>query len=356
MQTKVVKINPHNFDSGTIKEAADVLKKGGIVAFPTETVYGLAADYNNKGTIDKLYKIKKRPKDKPFTIHIAQKEKILEFIDEPDELTKRLIDKFWPGPLTIIVNTKDAKTLGFRMPSNRIALELISKSGLTIVAPSANISGGPEPVEPFSVVQNLDGLIDLVIDAGPTEIGVSSTIVDMTTSRPRIVREGSNADEVGGILYEEKRITNILIVCAGNSCRSPMAEGLLKKELEKEGFNIKSAGIIAVDGLVVSAEAIEVMRRYANIDISNFTTNKLAKHLTDWADIILVMDKTQKDFIKDTLPEAQEKLRLYKEYAGIVSDNPNIPDPMGSPFSAYEESFKQIQQGLGTIARKLREG
>src|SRR3989338_7264453 len=164
MYTRIAKTDPNNFDTNIIKDAAIILQRGGIVAFPTETVYGLAADYNNKGAIERLYKIKQRSKDKAFTIHIAQKEKILEFIDEPDRLAKMLIDKFWPGPLTIIVKSKDGKPLGFRMPSNKLALALIDASRLTVVAPSANISGTPDPVEPFSVVQIFDGLIEMVID------------------------------------------------------------------------------------------------------------------------------------------------------------------------------------------------
>lgn len=355
MQTKIVRANPHNLDLGVIKEAAGILQRGGIVAFPTETVYGLAADYNNKSTISRLYDIKKRPKDKPFTIHIAQKDKIIEYIDGMDELTKRLIDEFWPGPLTIIVKSKDAKPLGFRMPANRMAIELIKQSNLTIVAPSANISGMPEPVEAFSVAKAFDGLIDMIIDAGPTEIGISSTILDVSGIRPRILREGSNIDKIKSFLNEYKKITNIIIVCTGNSCRSPMAEALLKRGLEKEGFNIKSAGTIAVDGLTASLDAIEVARRYANIDISSFLTHKLTRELTDWADLILVMDRTQKEFIKDTIPEAAGKAFLFKEYANIKDDNPDVPDPIGRPFFVYEQAYKLIEEGVKIIVKRLRE-
>ena len=356
MRTKIVKTDPSNFDLNIIKEAAEILRKGGIVAFPTETVYGLAADYNNKDAMERLYKIKQRPTDKPFTIHIAQKEKILEFIYELDQLTKRLIDKFWPGPLTVIIKSKDAKPLGFRMPSNKLAIELINMSNLTIVAPSANISGRPDPAEAFSVVEVFDGLIDMVIDAGPTQIGVSSTIVDMTMLRPRILREGSNVQDVKRILFEEKKITNVLIVCAGNSCRSPMAEVLLKRELEKDGFNIKSAGIIAPDGLSASTESIEVVKRHENIDASDFKTTRLTEGLANWADVILAMDKTQEEFIKDTMPQAKAKVYLFKQYANSVDTNLNVADPIGKPFSAYEETYRQIQQCISIIAKKLRQG
>ncbi len=358
MHTKVARVTPDNFDIKIIKEAAAILKKGGIVAFPTETVYGLAADYNNPVAIDRLYEIKKRPKDKPFTILIARKEKILEFVNGLDGLSKRLIDKFWPGPLTIIVNSKDGKSLGFRMPSNRIALELVEASNLTIVAPSANISGAPDPLEPFSVVQAFDGQIEMVIDAGPTQIGVSSTVVDATSLRPKILREGSNTAQVKAVILEEKKITNMLIVCTGNSCRSPMAEALLKRELEKDGFNVKSAGIIAVDGMSASRETIEVVKQRAGISLSGFKSQRLTEELAVWADIIIVMDKTQESFIKDMFPFSvtKQKVVLFKDFADVKDGNPNVTDPMGRAVAVYEETYRQIQQGISIIAKKIRQG
>lgn len=358
MHTKVIRVSPDSFDINVIKEAAAILKKGGIVAFPTETVYGLAADYNNPDAINRLYEIKKRPKDKPFTILVARKEKILEFVNELDSLSKRLIDKFWPGPLTIIVNSKDGKAIGFRMPSNRIALELVNMSNLTIVAPSANISGAVEPLEPFSVMQAFDGLIDLIIDAGPAQIGISSTVVDMTALRPKILREGSNVTHVKAAIREEKKITNILIVCTGNSCRSPMAEALFKKELEKDGFIVKSAGIIAVDGMSASKETIQVVKQRAGIDLSDFKSQRLTEGLAAWADIIIVMDKTQEDFIKDmfSFSDTKQKVVLFKGFADMKDTNSNVTDPIGKPISVYEETYRQIQQGISIIAKKIRQG
>ena len=354
MQTKLLKIDPFDYNTDELKEAAAILKKGGIVAFPTETVYGFAADYNNKDAIKRLYEIKKRPLDKPFTIQISQKQKILDYIAGLDEITKRLIDRFWPGPLTIITLAKNGKKLGFRMPQHKIALDLINLSGLTIAAPSANVSGEPDPIEPFSVLKDFDGKIDMVIDAGPTKIKKASTVIDVTPeSGPILLREGINAEEVKIMLKSNNRIKNILIVCAGNSCRSPIAEGLLKKEMARHGFSVQSAGIIAADGLPVSESSAKIMERFENIDMSDFRTQKFTRELALWADIILVMDSTQKDFIKRTLSDAAERTYLLKEFAGIEGDT-DIADPMAKPFSAYEQSYREIKECVEKISEKLK--
>ncbi|MFH0732799.1 MAG: L-threonylcarbamoyladenylate synthase [Candidatus Omnitrophota bacterium] len=355
MQTKIVKVDPDNPDPNIIKQAADILKKGGIVAFPTETVYGLGADYNNKKAIDRLYNIKKRPKDKPFTIQIADKTRVLHYAHEVTPLAKKLMDEFWPGPLTIILKSKDSEKIGFRIPANKIAIELIKEGGLDIAVPSANISGRPDPVEPFSVVQAFDGLIDMVIDSGPTEMGISSTVIDISSQEPKILREGSNIDRIKAILSQKSgEIKNILVVCAGNSCRSPMAEALLKRELTKYGFDIKSAGIIAIDGLLPSEEMQEAMKRYANIDMSDFKTHRFTGELADWADIIFVMELLQKNLIIAKIPNAKNKTYVFKEFAGTTKDSIDVPDPIGHAFLAYEESFRQIEEAVKSIAKKLR--
>lgn len=189
-KTKVLKISPDSPEEASIEFAATLLKNGGLVAFPTETVYGIGANFLNKQTIKKLYEIKKRPLNKPFTIHISNVDTIKKMRCEISYLADKLIKKFWPGPLTIILKTKDRK-LGFRMPKNRIAKDLISKSGVPVVAPSANISGRKPPTQADEVLKSLDGKIDLVIDSGKTEFGRESTVVDTTSFPYKILREAA---------------------------------------------------------------------------------------------------------------------------------------------------------------------
>jgi len=192
IETKIIKIDPENPEKEGIKEAARIINDGGLVAFPTDTVYGLGALYNNPKAIDRLYEVKERPKDKLFTVHISKKEVIKSLDCEIPYLAEVLMDRFWPGPLTIILNTKDRKkTIAFRMPNNKIAVSLINKSDGPVAAPSANVSGRRPPVDAEHVLKDLDGKIDAVIDGGTTAIGKESTIIDVTSFPYRVVREGA---------------------------------------------------------------------------------------------------------------------------------------------------------------------
>ncbi|MDP2043804.1 MAG: L-threonylcarbamoyladenylate synthase, partial [Candidatus Omnitrophota bacterium] len=164
--TKIIKINPDTPEEEYIFRAADVLARGGLVIIPTETVYGIAANALNKKALDKLYKIKARPKDKPFSIIIAQRHKVEEFARDIPLAAYKLMHKFWPGPLTIILKAVKQGKVGLRMPDNQIALGIIAKSGVPVACPSANLAGKPAPVNFAQALKDLDGLVDLAIDAG----------------------------------------------------------------------------------------------------------------------------------------------------------------------------------------------
>jgi L-threonylcarbamoyladenylate synthase len=191
LKTYVVKIDPRRPDKNQIESAAQAIREGKLVAFSTETVYGIAANLLDENAVENLYKIKGRPKNKPLTVHIADI-KIIESLG--GLLTKealRLINKFWPGPLTIILKSKNGQTLGFRMPANKVALELIRAAKVPVVAPSANLSGNAAPTSADEALKDLDGKIDILLDSGSAKIGVESTVVDLTVVPPKILREGA---------------------------------------------------------------------------------------------------------------------------------------------------------------------
>lgn len=191
MKTYVIKINPKKPEKDGIETAAKAIREGKLVAFPTETVYGVAANFLDADAIDRLYSIKGRPKNKPFTVHISDITMIEALDCSVTAESLRLISRFWPGPLTVVLNAGDNKTLGFRIPANKVALDLIKAAAVPIVAPSANLSGNAAPLSAEDVLKDLDGKIDILLDSGKTDIGVESTVIDLTQDPPKVLREGA---------------------------------------------------------------------------------------------------------------------------------------------------------------------
>ncbi len=218
-KTQIFHIRKHNFEK-ILKEAASVIKNGGTVAFPTETVYGLGADALNSSAVRSIFQAKGRPADNPLIVHVFSKEQCNELVEIIPKKASILMDKFWPGPLTVIMQRKEIvpdittgglDTVALRMPDSKIATKLIELSGKAIAAPSANLSGKPSPTIAGHVITDLSGRIDAIIDGGPVELGVESTVIDMTTEPPAILRPGkiSQQDiegEIGpvNVAYDDK--------------------------------------------------------------------------------------------------------------------------------------------------------
>ncbi|MDD3369613.1 MAG: L-threonylcarbamoyladenylate synthase [Lachnospiraceae bacterium] len=199
METEVVKIEEDKIDQSVMKRAGEILKAGGLVAFPTETVYGLGGDALNKESSRKIYAAKGRPSDNPLIVHIAGMEDLDAITKEVPEAAYRLAKAFWPGPLTMILKksekvpletTGGLETVAVRMPVHKTALALIRAAGGYIAAPSANISGKPSPTLAKYVTEDMNGRIEMIIDGGAVGIGLESTIVDLTEDTPTILRPG----------------------------------------------------------------------------------------------------------------------------------------------------------------------
>ena len=191
LNTPVMRVRPARPSVAAIAYAADIVRRGGIVAFPTETVYGLAANLLDKKAISRLYRVKHRVRGKPFTVLIADTAMIAKMGCRLNKEARLLIKKYWPGPLTILLRSRAGKKVGFRMPANKAALWLAAATKVPIAAPSANLSGTKPPKSARSVMKQLAGKIDLVIDGGRTKIGIASTVVDLSAAPAVIVREGA---------------------------------------------------------------------------------------------------------------------------------------------------------------------
>lgn len=200
MKTQIFKVDSDNIDNTVIGKAADIIKSGGLVAFPTETVYGLGGDGLNPLASMKIYAAKGRPSDNPLILHISDISQLSYLVREIPENAKKLAKEFWPGPLTMIFNKSDTvpketsgglNTVAIRFPENKVAQALISASNTPIAAPSANTSGRPSPTRASHVEFDLSGRIDMIIDGGACEFGLESTIVDVTGDVPCLLRPGS---------------------------------------------------------------------------------------------------------------------------------------------------------------------
>jgi L-threonylcarbamoyladenylate synthase len=199
LKTQIIRLDPGNIDMDKLKAAAEVLRSGGLVAFPTETVYGLGANALDSGAVARIYQAKGRPSDNPLIVHIADKEKVRELVTCIPDSAGRLMDAFWPGPLTLVMPraavvsdavTAGLETVAVRMPLHPVALALIREAGVPVAAPSANTSGRPSPTSAQHVIEDLMGRVDVIIDAGPAAVGLESTVLDVTSEPAVILRPG----------------------------------------------------------------------------------------------------------------------------------------------------------------------
>lgn len=203
LHTKIFSV-ASRFDEAVLRETIVVLQQGGVVAFPTETVYGLGADASNESAVRKVFEAKGRPSDNPLIVHIADVANIFLFASEFPAKGQQLANAFWPGPMTLVVKrnmrvpdmvTANLDTVAVRIPNHPVTLALLKKFGGGLVGPSANTSGKPSPTTAQHVLNDLDGKIDAIIDAGATTIGVESTVIDVTVEPPMILRFGGLSKE-----------------------------------------------------------------------------------------------------------------------------------------------------------------
>lgn len=178
-------------DPVAIAAAAKILRNGGLVAFPTETVYGLAADATNPKAIERLNQVKGRPPEKPYSLHLHAASQMTPLVGAVPPLAQRLMQRFWPGPLTIVMAAKDGKAVGFRLPNHPVAHAFLEACGVLVVAPSANRSGSPPPTDAKEVLAALGETFDCLLDSGPTQMGRESTVVHIVKDRVDILREGA---------------------------------------------------------------------------------------------------------------------------------------------------------------------
>lgn len=233
METEIIKINREHMDQDALQRAGRILKEGGLVAFPTETVYGLGGNALEEEASRRIYAAKGRPSDNPLIVHVADMEHLEQIVQEVPESARKLAEAFWPGPMTMILKKKEnvpygttggLDTVAIRMPSDPIALELIRQGGGYVAAPSANTSGRPSPTTAQHVYEDLQGKIPMILDGGAVTIGLESTIVDLTEEIPTILRPGYISLEMVDAVLGSARMDRGLIDAASGI--RPKAPGM----------------------------------------------------------------------------------------------------------------------------------
>ncbi|HCO93558.1 MAG TPA: threonylcarbamoyl-AMP synthase [Phycisphaerales bacterium] len=364
METKVLKLDTARIESAKINEAAACIDSGGLVAFPTETVYGIACRVKND-SLARLNALKGRTAGKYYTLHIGHKSDVKNYIPTIGLRAQKLIQNAWPGPLTIVFeleqedidkqrknlerevfeNLYKDNSIGIRCPDNAIAAMLLRQTNNPVVAPSANITDQPPAVDAGQVLEQLSGQIELLLDAGPCKYKKSSTVVKIGKRGMEVLRPGVYSQAELEALSQVK----FLFVCTGNTCRSPMAEGIFRKylaeklqcnvdDLDKMGYKINSAGIIGSVGYPASTEAV-VACAAQGVDIKAHRNKGLSKELIEESDIIFVMEQIHRDRVIALAPAAANRCLLLAGKTGIA-------DPIGQPQESYNNCAKLIERAV----------
>lgn len=362
MSPRIIQVS---LESNGADEAADVLAAGGLVVFPTETVYGLAARVDRPEAIGRIRSFKSREDQQPFTVHLGRKEDAVRFVEPLTGPAARMIAKGWPGPLTLVLPVADParapvmmeldpaciaeifhqNTVGLRCPDHDVAAPLLRAVEVPVVATSANRAGRPPPYTADEASEATAGVADLVLAAGLTRYGKPSTIVSSNGTSFKVVREG---------VYDRRTIEKLaslrlLFVCTGNTCRSPMASAMCQAlvgkklgcsphDLADHHVHIDSAGTFGYHGGAASAGAVaEMLRR--GIDLSGHQSRPLTLEMVQSADHIVAMTRSHRQAVTDLEPAASSRVALL---LGEV----DLADPVGGSEAEYASCAELIDAAL----------
>ena len=354
-----------------VHRAVQALAEGKLVAFPTETVYGLAASALNEEAVQRLADVKGRRAGHPFSLAIKSAEEALDYIPELSPLAQRLARRCWPGPLTLVLDDTHPESLlrqlpdsvrdlvcpdgsiGLRVPAHDLALSVLRLTAGPLALTSANRSGEEETITAEDVVRSLGDGVDLVLDDGRCKFGQPSSVVRVRQNGMHLLRKGVISERA----LKQLASFMLVFVCTGNTCRSPMAEVLMRKRmadrlgcepcaLEDHGVIILSAGIAAMSGGRASPEAVDVVREMG-LELCEHESQPLSDRLVRFADLILAMTRGHLEGILEQWPGAAPRTAL------LSRDGTDVADPIGGPPEMYRRCARQIDRQLELWMQEL---
>ena len=364
MPPQVIDIRRADDHRDVVHRAVQTLAEGGLVVFPTETVYGVGASARNVAGVQKIFEAKGRSLESPLALAIKSAEEALDYVPQMGRVAERLARRCWPGPVTLVVEKSKESglveqlpeevrqvvvpngTVGLRVPAHETVLAILQMLAGPIALTSANRSGEPAAVTAEQAMESLGDQVDLILDDGACRYGQPSTVVRATASGFNCLREGvvnqSALDRLSSMI--------ILFVCTGNTCRSPMAEVMMRslvaeklgcsaEELDQRGILIASAGIAAAPGCAPSAEAVVVMKE-KSLCLANHASQPLTEKLVRHADVIFTMTGGHRQAILRRWPEAAARTQT------LLPDSGDISDPIGGPLSVYQSCAEQVEIAL----------
>jgi tRNA threonylcarbamoyl adenosine modification protein (Sua5/YciO/YrdC/YwlC family) len=368
MPPRVIDVRKADDVRDVVHRAVQALAEGQLVAFPTETVYGVAASCCLDSAIERLCEAKGRPTDAPFTLAIKSAEEAEDFVPDLSPLAKRLARRCWPGPLTLVVD--DAKigglseqfsprvrqticpkgTIGLRVPASGILLDVLRMLAGPLALTSANKSGQPDALTAQDTVKQLGDSVQLVLDTGPAHYGQSSSVVRVEGNMFKMLRPGVVDSET----LERLSRASVVMVCTGNTCRSPMAEILMRKQLadrlgvtiadmESKGVQVVSAGLAAAHGSPASPESVQLMTA-EKLPLDEHQSQPLTEQMLRHADLILTMTNSHRRAIVESFPLAAPRTFV------LMPDGTDVADPIGGPLEMYRECAQQIKAGVAHFA------